>query len=92
MIDKIVVSPDVAVADIPDGATVLVGGFGYCGVPENLIAAIARRGITGLTTMSDDVGMDGYGLGLLHPSHQIRKMIVGRAVENAEFDRQLMAG
>lgn len=92
MIDKVVISVDAAVADIPGGVTLLVGGFGYCGVPENLIAAIARRGVTGLSTVSDDVGMDGYGLGLLHPERQVRRMTVGRAVDNKEFDRQLMAG
>ena len=65
MIDKVVASADAAVQDIPDGATLVVGGFGLCGIPENLIAALVRKGVRELTCVSNNAGVDDWGLGLL---------------------------
>jgi 3-oxoacid CoA-transferase A subunit len=92
MIDKRVPNADAAVADIPSGATLMLGGFGLCGIPENCIAALLRKGITGLTCISNNAGVDEFGLGLLLRQRQIRKMISSYVGENAEFERQLLAG
>ncbi|MBD0255391.1 MAG: CoA transferase subunit A [Cytophagales bacterium] len=92
MIDKRVPDADEAVADIPSGATLMLGGFGLCGIPENCIAALLRKGITGLTCISNNAGVDDFGLGLLLRKRQIRKMISSYVGENAEFERQLLAG
>ena len=92
MIDKVVSSADAAVADIPEGATLVVGGFGLCGIPENLIAAIVRRGVGGLTVVSNNCGVDDWGLGLLLASRQIRKMVSSYVGENGEFERQFLSG
>jgi 3-oxoacid CoA-transferase A subunit len=92
MIDKRVPDADAAVADIPNGATLMLGGFGLCGIPENCIAALLRKGITGLTCISNNAGVDEFGLGLLLRQRQIRKMISSYVGENAEFERQLLAG
>jgi len=92
MIDKVVASADEAVRDIPDRATLVVGGFGLCGIPENLIAALVRRGVTGLTCVSNNAGVDGWGLGLLLDRRLIRKMVASYVGENAEFERQFLAG
>jgi 3-oxoacid CoA-transferase subunit A len=92
MIDKIVSSADAAVADIPEGATLVVGGFGLCGIPENLIAAMVRRGVGGLTVVSNNCGVDNWGLGLLLASRQIRKMVSSYVGENGEFERQFLSG
>ena len=62
--NKVFVSADEAVADVPDGATVMLGGFGLCGIPENCIAALVRRGVKGLHTISNNMGVDGFGMGL----------------------------
>jgi 3-oxoacid CoA-transferase subunit A len=92
MIDKVVSSADAAVADIPEGATLVVGGFGLCGIPENLIAALVRRGVGGLTVVSNNCGVDDWGLGLLLASRQIRKMVSSDVGENGEFERQFLSG
>ena len=92
MIDKVVASADEAVRDIPGSATLVVGGFGLCGIPENLIAALARSGVRGLTCASNNAGVDGWGLGLLLRHGQIRKMIASYVGENAEFERQYLSG
>ncbi len=92
MIDKRVPGADAAVADIPSGATLMLGGFGLCGIPENCIAALLRKGINGLTCISNNAGVDDFGLGLLLRKRQIRKMISSYVGENAEFERQLLAG
>lgn len=92
MINKVVDSVDSAVADIPAGATLVVGGFGLCGIPENLIAALVRRGVDGLTCVSNNAGVDDWGLGLLLKTRQIRKMVSSYVGENAEFERQYLAG
>lgn len=92
MIDKVVASADAAVADVPDGATLVVGGFGLCGIPENLIAALVRRGVKQLTVVSNNCGVDDWGLGLLLRTRQIRKMVSSYVGENAEFERQFLSG
>jgi 3-oxoacid CoA-transferase subunit A len=92
MIDKVVASADAAVADVSDGATLVVGGFGLCGIPENLIAALVRRGTQGLTVVSNNCGVDDWGLGLLLRTRQIRKMVSSYVGENAEFERQFLSG
>jgi len=92
VIDKVVASADEAVRDIADQATLVVGGFGLCGIPENLIAALVRSGVRGLTCASNNAGVDDWGLGLLLRNRQIRKMIASYVGENAEFERQYLAG
>jgi 3-oxoacid CoA-transferase subunit A len=92
MIDKVVASAEAAVADVPDGATLVVGGFGLCGIPENLIAALVRRGVQKLTVVSNNCGVDDWGLGLLLQTRQIRKMVSSYVGENAEFERQFLSG
>jgi 3-oxoacid CoA-transferase subunit A len=81
-----------AVADVADGATLVVGGFGLCGIPENLIAALVRRGVKNLTVVSNNCGVDDWGLGLLLRNKQIRKMMSSYVGENAEFERQFLSG
>jgi len=90
--DKVVESADAAVADIRDGATVLVGGFGLCGNPENLIAALHRTGVKGLTVVSNNCGTTDLGLGPLLQSRQIRKIVASYVGENKEFERQYLSG
>ncbi|HTO86653.1 MAG TPA: CoA transferase subunit A [Thermoanaerobaculia bacterium] len=92
MINKVVASADDAVADVADGATLVVGGFGLCGIPENLIAALVRRGVRGLTVVSNNCGVDDWGLGLLLRTRQIKKMVSSYVGENAEFERQFLSG
>jgi 3-oxoacid CoA-transferase subunit A len=92
MINKVVGSADEAVRDVPDGATLVVGGFGLCGIPENLIAALVRRGVKNLTVVSNNCGVDDWGLGLLLKTRQIRKMVSSYVGENAEFERQFLSG
>jgi len=92
MINKVVFSADEAVRDVFDGATLVVGGFGLCGIPENLIAALVRRGVKGLTAVSNNCGVDDWGLGLLLATRQIRKMVSSYVGENAEFERQFLSG
>src|SRR5437868_951785 len=88
------VLPDAAAAAalIPDGARILVGGFGLCGIPENLIAALRDRGTKNLTLISNNAGVDGFGLGLLLETRQVRRMISTYVGENKEFERQLLSG
>jgi 3-oxoacid CoA-transferase A subunit len=81
-----------AAALIPDGASVMVGGFGLCGIPENLIAAIRARGTRELTVISNNAGVDGFGLGVLLEARQIRKIIGTYVGENQEFERQCLSG
>jgi 3-oxoacid CoA-transferase subunit A len=92
MIDKVFASADEAVRDVPDGATLVVGGFGLCGIPENLIAALVRSGVKDLTVVSNNCGVDDWGLGLLLRTRQIRKMVSSYVGENAEFERQFLSG
>ncbi|MEO8430144.1 MAG: CoA transferase subunit A [Acidobacteriota bacterium] len=90
MIDKVVASADAAVADVFEGATLVVGGFGLCGIPENLIEALVRRGVRALTVVSNNCGVDDWGLGRLLATRQIRKMVSSYVGENAEFERQFL--
>ena len=92
MINKIVSSADEAVKDIPSGATLAVGGFGLCGIPENLIAALLKSGVKDLTCFSNNAGVDDFGLGLLLANKQIKKMISSYVGENGEFERQFLSG
>ena len=92
MINKVVASAGDAVRDVFDGATLVVGGFGLCGIPENLINALVERGVNGLTCVSNNAGVDDWGLGLLLQTRQIRKMVSSYVGENAEFERQFLAG
>lgn len=92
MINKVVPSAEAAVSDVPDGATLVVGGFGLCGIPENLIAALVAKGVKGLTCVSNNAGVDDWGLGLLLQTRQIRRMVASYVGENAEFERQFLAG
>lgn len=92
MINKVVASADEAVKDVVDGATLVVGGFGLCGIPENLIAALVRRKVRNLTVVSNNCGVDDWGLGLLLRTRQIRKMVSSYVGENAEFERQFLSG
>ncbi len=90
--NKTVTDARVAIADIPDGAVIMVGGFGLCGIPENAIGALVEKGIEGLTCISNNAGVDQFGLGLLLRQKQIKKMISSYVGENAEFERQLLSG
>ena len=90
--NKVFLSADEAVADIPDNSTLMFGGFGLCGIPENSIDALFKKGIMGLTCISNNAGVDGMGLGKLLFNKQIKKMISSYVGENAEFERQLLNG
>jgi len=90
--DKVVSSYEEAMAGLEDNMTVIAGGFGLCGIPEGLITQIQKMGTTGLTVASNNCGVDDFGLGLLLPNRQIKKIIASYVGENAEFERQMMAG
>lgn len=92
MINKVVAGPDVAIADIFDGATLMLGGFGLSGIPENLITALLKKGTKDLTCISNNAGVDDFGIGLLLQTRQVKKMISSYVGENAEFERQLLSG
>lgn len=90
--NKVVENAKVAIADIKSGSTIMLGGFGLNGIPENCIAALAEKGINNLTCISNNAGVDDFGLGLLLKTKQIKKMISSYVGENAEFERQLLTG
>jgi 3-oxoacid CoA-transferase subunit A len=90
--NKVVANADAAIEDIANGATIMLGGFGLCGIPENCIASLVRKGIKDLTCISNNAGIDDFGLGLLLKTRQIRKMMSSYVGENAEFERQLLSG
>lgn len=90
--NKVVTSADEAVKDIPDNAVIMLGGFGLCGIPENSIAALIRKGVKGLTCISNNAGVDDFGIGLMLQKKQVKKMISSYVGENAEFERQLLSG
>jgi 3-oxoacid CoA-transferase subunit A len=90
--NKVVANADEALHDIRDGATLMLGGFGLCGIPENCITALVRKGIQQLTCISNNAGIDNFGLGLLLQTRQIKKMMASYVGENAEFERQLLSG
>jgi 3-oxoacid CoA-transferase subunit A len=81
-----------AIADIPDEATIMVGGFGLCGIPESLILALHDKGVKGLTVISNNCGVDDFGLGILLQARQIKKMVSSYVGENKEFERQYLSG
>ena len=91
-INKTVKDASEAISDIESGATIMFGGFGLCGIPENCIAAIVKKGICGLTCISNNAGVDNFGIGLLLQKRQVKKMISSYVGENAEFERQLLSG
>ena len=90
--NKVFANADEAIFDIKDNAVLMVGGFGLCGIPENSIAALVRKGTKNLTCISNNAGVDDFGLGLLLKTRQIKKMISSYVGENAEFERQLLNG
>ncbi|HAL94540.1 MAG: CoA transferase subunit A [Chitinophagaceae bacterium] len=90
--NKVVAGPAEAVQDISDGATLLLGGFGLCGIPENCIASLVKKGVKNLTCVSNNAGVDDFGIGLLLQQKQVKKMISSYVGENAEFERQLLSG
>ncbi len=90
--NKVVANAEEAIVGIADNMTLMLGGFGLCGIPENSIAALVKVGITGLTCISNNAGVDGFGLGLLLQQHQIKKMISSYVGENDEFERQMLNG
>ena len=90
--NKVLASAAEAVAAIPEGATIMMGGFGLCGIPENLIAALHARGTQGLTVISNNAGVDDFGIGVLLRARQVRRMISTYVGENKEFERQFLTG
>ena len=90
--NKVLPSAEAAAALVPDGASILMGGFGLCGVPENLIAALHARGTRNLTVISNNAGVDDFGAGILLRDRQIRRMIATYVGENKEFERQCLSG
>jgi 3-oxoacid CoA-transferase subunit A len=92
MINKVVSDARHAVSDIPDNAVLMLGGFGLCGIPENSILALLEKGVKGLTCISNNAGVDDFGIGRLLKTRQVKKMISSYVGENAEFERQLLSG
>ena len=90
--NKVVENAEVAIADIKDGAVVMLGGFGLCGIPENCINALVKQGTKDLTCISNNAGVDDFGIGLMLKTRQVKKMISSYVGENAEFERQLLSG
>ena len=92
MINKEVRNADEAIHDIANNATLMLGGFGLCGIPENCISALVKKGTKGLTCISNNAGVDDFGIGLMLQTRQVKKMISSYVGENAEFERQLLSG
>lgn len=92
MINKVVSDAEEAIRDISDGATIMLGGFGLCGIPENCITALVSKKVKDLTCISNNAGVDDFGIGLMLKQHQVKKMISSYVGENAEFERQLLSG
>jgi 3-oxoacid CoA-transferase subunit A len=90
--NKVVANAEAAIHDIEDGATLMLGGFGLCGIPENCIAALVKKGTKHLTCISNNAGVDDFGIGLMLQQKQVKKMISSYVGENAEFERQLLSG
>ena len=90
--NKLSKNADEAISDIEDGQTLMLGGFGLCGIPENCITALVKKGITNLTCISNNAGVDDFGIGLMLQQKQVKKMIASYVGENAEFERQLLSG
>lgn len=90
--NKTVKNAEEAIKDIHENATLMLGGFGLCGIPENCIAALVKKGVKGLTCISNNAGVDDFGIGLMLQTRQVKKMIASYVGENAEFERQLLSG
>ena len=90
--NKVFANADDAIFDIKDGSVLMLGGFGLCGIPENCIAALVKKGIKGITCISNNAGVDDFGIGLMLQLKQVKKMIASYVGENAEFERQLLSG
>jgi len=90
--NKLVANASEAIEGIKDDMTLMLGGFGLCGIPENCISALVKSGVTGLTCISNNAGVDDFGLGLLLQKRQIKKMISSYVGENDEFERQMLSG
>jgi len=90
--NKIYQNADLATADIQDGQTIMLGGFGLCGIPENSISSLVKKGLKELTCISNNAGVDDFGIGLMLQQRQVKKMISSYVGENAEFERQLLSG
>lgn len=90
--NKVFANADEAVADLQDGMTLMLGGFGLCGIPENCISALVKKGTKNLTCISNNAGVDDFGIGLMLQQRQVKKMISSYVGENAEFERQLLSG
>ena len=90
--NKVVQDADEAISSIKDGDVLMLGGFGLCGIPENCIAALVQKGVRDLTCISNNAGVDDFGIGLMLKKKQVRKMISSYVGENAEFERQLLSG
>ncbi len=91
-LNKVVADADEAVKDIKDGMVIMLGGFGLCGIPENSIAALVRKGVKHLTCISNNAGVDDFGIGLMLQQQQVKNMVSSYVGENAEFGRQLLSG
>ncbi len=90
--NKVYTNAESAIADVFDGATIMLGGFGLCGIPENAISALVNKGVKDLTCISNNAGVDDFGIGLMLKQHQVKKMISSYVGENEEFERQLLSG
>lgn len=90
--NKVVTTAENAISDIQDGAVLMLGGFGLCGIPENCISALVKKGVKNLTCISNNAGVDDFGIGLMLQQKQVKKMISSYVGENAEFERQLLSG
>ncbi|MEO5999365.1 MAG: CoA transferase subunit A [Chitinophagaceae bacterium] len=90
--NKVVSNADDAINDMQDGSTIMLGGFGLCGIPENCITSLVKKGVKNLTCISNNAGIDNFGLGLLLNTRQVKKMMSSYVGENAEFERQLLSG
>ena len=90
--NKVVASADEAIKEVRDGASIMMGGFGLCGIPENLIAAVRRKGVKNLTVMSNNAGVDDFGIGLLLQTRQVKKMVATYVGENKLFEQQVLSG
>ena len=90
--NKVIANADQAIFDIIDGSVIMLGGFGLCGIPENCITALVKKGVKQVTCISNNAGVDEFGIGLMLKQHQVKKMISSYVGENAEFERQLLSG
>lgn len=90
--NKVVANAHAAISDVNDGVTLMLGGFGLCGIPENCISALVAKGVKNLTCISNNAGVDDFGIGLMLQQRQVKKMISSYVGENAEFERQLLSG